>query len=427
MLRRALLPLGHTRASMTAPSNVIANATGRLESLPLCELLAYALYRRLTGSFVLEAPEREPSTLVVRSGHVVKVHTKPPLEQLAEFPGQLLLGEMLVSSGELSRPTLERALALAAQNEVRLGHALIALNARSPSALAAALREQLLRRVALVACLPSTSSFGFYSALDLLREQPVVEADPLALIARAVRQAPPEARIQLVCERLRGHTLRLAKHAEPGRFELSPEQRKLVGALARGPRALAQLEAEYGLPLSRELIYLLVLTRQLQVSSGSSTDAPRSARPSGISLKELGAAEAFRLAEESLKRHQLHKAIALAEHSCALDREQPECQALLAWLYAQRDDVRSMRAAHPSLFRLNQAIRTAPNNPRIRYYRGQLFKRVGRMEDALRDFRFCARQDPKHVDAVRELRLHAMRSQPPPAKNSGVFSKFFGR
>jgi tetratricopeptide (TPR) repeat protein len=328
----------------------------------------------------------------------------------------------------------------------------LALKLQSPAAVTALLREQLLRRVSWVACLPDASSFAYDGGVDLLQDHGVVEADPLALIARAVRHAPPERRIQLVFERFRGHTLRLGSGAEPARLELAPEQRKLIAALARAPQALDQLLREYELPLLRQLIYVLVLTRQLQVSSAGA-GASHTARPSGVSpspfadargpatasegprsrevLRDvspgLGAAEAFRLAQESLKRHQLHKAIALAEHSCALDREQPECQALLAWLYAQRQDVRNARAAQTLLASLNQAIRKAPNNPRIRYYRGQVFKRVGRMEDALRDFRFSARQDPQNLDAVRELRLHAMRSQPPPAKNSGVFSKFFGR
>jgi hypothetical protein len=421
MLRRAAFLPARLRTPMTAPANVTANATGRLESLPMCELLAYALYRRLTGSFVFEAPQgfhasgtREPSTLVVSSGRVTKIHTAPPCERL---------GEMLVASGELAPPALERALALAASNRVRLGHALLALKLQSPSALAARLREQLLRRVSWVACLPGATSFAYYGGLDLLQDQPAIEADPLALIARTVRQAPPQARIQLAFERLRGHNLRLVEGAEPSRLELSPQERPLVGDLARGPHALPQLARGHEAPLLRQLVYLLVLTRQLQVSTGA--DVARAPRPNIVA--GLGAAEAFRLAEESLKRHQLHRAIVLAEHSCALDREQPECQALLAWLHAQREDVRSARAAQTILASLNQAIRKAPNNPRIRYYRGQVFKRVGRMEDALRDFRFSARQDPKNLDAVRELRLHAMRSQPPPAKNSGVFSKFFGR
>jgi hypothetical protein len=62
-----------------------------------------------------------------------------------------------------------------------------------------------------------------------------------------------------------------------------------------------------------------------------------------------------------------------------------------------------------------KAAKTEPNNLRVRWYRGQLLKRLGRAREALHDFRFIVERDPRHTDAHREVRLYAMRrgNRPP--------------
>ena len=64
---------------------------------------------------------------------------------------------------------------------------------------------------------------------------------------------------------------------------------------------------------------------------------------------------------------------------------------------------------------LEKAAKTEPNNLRVRWYRGQLLKRLGRTRDALLDFKFIVERDPRHTDAHREVRLYAMRrgNRPP--------------
>jgi hypothetical protein len=47
-------------------------------------------------------------------------------------------------------------------------------------------------------------------------------------------------------------------------------------------------------------------------------------------------------------------------------------------------------------------------NLRVRWYRGQLLKRLGRERQAIEDFRLIVERDPRHVDAQRELRLFDM-------------------
>lgn len=439
---------------MTSMSNLSASATGRLESLPMCELLAYALYRKLSGSIVFETPDHDKSALYVDAGVVTKVSTARPV---------LALGELLVAHGTVNQSDLARALAEATSERSLLGHTLLEKKLVSASGLQQVLREQLARRVAWVGSQPPSTSFAYFSGVDLLAEQAPLHVDPLRVIACALRAAPPKERIERVMARVHGHRVRLSASAELERLELSPEQAAFAAAVRKAPEGLVpSQDASSAAPL-RELLYLLVLTRQLLLgSSQETTAAPRSARASGLQSAQgerslanddastrptvpapppradsapppsslsapLSASAAFRAAQECIKRHQLDRAQALAEQLRQQEGARVESQALLAWIQAQREDPRNTRQGHAILSSLNHAIRQEPNNPRIRFYRGQVLKRLGRTEDALKDFRFSARQDPSNLDAIRELRVHNMRSEPPPRATSGVFAKFFGR
>ena len=52
------------------------------------------------------------------------------------------------------------------------------------------------------------------------------------------------------------------------------------------------------------------------------------------------------------------------------------------------------------------------------YWRGMLYKRLGKNDMAAKDFRRVADLNPRNIDAAREVRLHQMRggrgSTPPP-------------
>lgn len=446
---------------MNLSSNVPASATGRLDALPLCELLAYALYKKLDGCFVFDTPPHEQGVLQISHGYVTKARTAA---------GGPLLGTLLLEAGALSQAALGRTLALATAQRARLGSALLERADVPQAMLDAVLREQLARRVAALARLPDETTFAFYSGVDALPEVPSITTDPLALIARSLRAAPPPQRVERVLARVRGYKIKLPPGTELGRLELSKEEHAFATRLKQGglPIPFDAPEADPPPEIAR-LLYLLVLTRQLQIEGKSPmrtsppprhsgtlrrpTPAPASASaaeaatsswasraPSslpGAAVSEAPPASAppsrqaaiavLRAAQECVKRHQLDRAQALADRAEHLLGAPVEARALKAWIDAQRVDRHSARLAQDLLARLNQCIREEPNNPRIRFYRGQVLKRFGRSEDALRDFRFSARQDPDNLDAFRELRVHHMRSEPPPSRASGVFARLFGR
>jgi curved DNA-binding protein CbpA len=127
--------------------------------------------------------------------------------------------------------------------------------------------------------------------------------------------------------------------------------------------------------------------------------------------KVLKATNAFQKAEVLLKRG----ALALAEKEAQIafenDPSQADHVAIHVWIQAQKPNADLTSLA----VQLERAAKTEPNNLRVRWYRGQLLKRLGRPRDALLDFKFIVERDPRHTDAHREVRLYAMRrgNRPP--------------
>ena len=119
----------------------------------------------------------------------------------------------------------------------------------------------------------------------------------------------------------------------------------------------------------------------------------------------IRAATAFQKAEVLMRRNNGLAALEEARKAVELDPSQADYIALLAWiesaqLNANLEDI---------LARIEKALRLEPNNTRVRWYRGSLLKRLGKAGKAMGDFRFVVENDPRHVDAQREIRLYEMR------------------
>jgi curved DNA-binding protein CbpA len=119
----------------------------------------------------------------------------------------------------------------------------------------------------------------------------------------------------------------------------------------------------------------------------------------------IRAATAFQKAEVLMRRNNSTAALEEARRAVELDPSQADYIALLAWiestlLNANLEEI---------LARIEKAQRLEPNNVRIRWYRGSILKRLGKTGKAIGDFRFIVENDPRHVDAQREIRLYEMR------------------
>jgi len=116
----------------------------------------------------------------------------------------------------------------------------------------------------------------------------------------------------------------------------------------------------------------------------------------------LRASTNFQKAQVLLKRNNLPAAEEAARLAVTDAPEEADHFALVAWLAAMKPDA----DLRQQLKEVDRAVKAEPANLRVRWYRGQLLKRLGKERQALEDFRMIVEKDPRHVDAQREIRLY---------------------
>ncbi len=119
----------------------------------------------------------------------------------------------------------------------------------------------------------------------------------------------------------------------------------------------------------------------------------------------LRAATSYQKAEVLMRRNNAVAALEEVRKAVEMDPSQADYIALLAWVEATQLNAN----LEEILARIEKAQRLEPNNTRIRWYRGSILKRMGKNGKAIGDFRFIVENDPRHVDAQREIRLYEMR------------------
>lgn len=134
----------------------------------------------------------------------------------------------------------------------------------------------------------------------------------------------------------------------------------------------------------------------------------------------LGAATNFAKAEHFLKRGETQRALEHTKLAADADPERGEYIALLGWLESMGS---SKTAVQDALMTINRSLKIDPDSDRALYYRGAVLKRLGKDEDAMKDFRRAATLNPQNLEAVREIRLHGMRSGG--GEKQGLFSRWF--
>lgn len=244
-----------TKRDMTAPT-----ATGNLATTPFCELLVYALTEALSGSLVLECPDR--------SKHAVLIHFGKPVKARVAHPS-LRLGHLLLALGKIDAEA-HRAAEAGPEHQL-FGQRLFSMGALDVRALAEGLDEQLARQLAWLAAAPPTTAFAYYDHVDLLQDWggEQREIDPLAAIWRAVEAGAPGERVRLSCEGLEGKTLRLHPASRIGRFGFTGRVRSVLDVLRVKPQTLAELEGTGLIDIAslHELLYALILTRHLDTGA----------------------------------------------------------------------------------------------------------------------------------------------------------------
>lgn len=231
--------------------------------MPLSRLLVHALDRKLTGTIVIEAPEHHRSAVFLDRGVPGKVKSGLPVHLLGTLVSELGYEEPSVVDAALSRALAERRL---------LGQVLLGSGKLTRSDLAEVVRVQVQRKIGWMADLPGDSLAGFYDQVNLLEKWGAPElaaVPPLALLWNVVRDHGEASGVDSALESLGARTLKLHREAQVAGFHFNRSEQALIDVMRAKPQALAALE-DCGVlpsPTARRLVFLLGLTRQLDLGS----------------------------------------------------------------------------------------------------------------------------------------------------------------
>jgi tetratricopeptide (TPR) repeat protein len=140
--------------------------------------------------------------------------------------------------------------------------------------------------------------------------------------------------------------------------------------------------------------------------------------------KVVDAATNFQKAEVCFRRNDMVQAETFCRKALEDDPTQPDYHAMLAWLVALKPENQLPEKTIESIQMLERAIIMSDRCEKAYFWRGMLYKRLGKSDLAVRDFRRAIELNPRNIDAAREVRLYNMRggrrsSKPPaPARRS---------
>jgi hypothetical protein len=180
-----------------------------------------------------------------------------------------LLGELLVSRGQLDRAKLSCAVQAAQRVGGLLGEYLIAEGLSSRAAITAALEAQLFEKVVALVNLPDDSLVRFYYGHNLLTgwaSDEVFVPDPFHVIYAATRRWTDRRRIRGSLQKIRDLELVLHPDAYVPTFALSQAEREVLDRIQVGGTSLRALH-EAQLTNEEEvnsIVYALAITRQFQ-------------------------------------------------------------------------------------------------------------------------------------------------------------------
>jgi hypothetical protein len=455
-------------------------ATGTLAQKPLAHLLIYALERRLTGTLEVRGPSGDHAFVVLADGLIAKVETSEPIAYL---------GRVLFELGYVDDATLGRSLTELASTRRLHGVLLREHGAVTEAQLQHGLRELRLRKLHHAFTFPPASTFAFYNKIDLVGDRPgdVEPIDPIAPTWRGIRELPPTKQVRATLARVEGHALRVQAGTKLDPFEFQEDERAAAECLRLKALTVPELtSAGFLSPTATELlVYALLITRHVEivVRSETSSSAPPPApvvQPSSVpprpaasafgsgqyakqvsfSLRAAAAEGAaiptppppprsttpprgsregeafFAQAEMNLALKDYGEAEALCRKALLATPGRADIVALLAWCEANDPRKTSREHTRAQVMALDRALASDPTARRAHYYRGELYRRLGENDSALRDYKSALELDPDDVEASRaykvlDVKMGGRTMSPaagtkktdPPKHTSGLFEK----
>jgi tetratricopeptide (TPR) repeat protein len=254
-------------------------AEGNFQKTPFANVLLYARDRKMTGSIVVTIHPNDPeefasldvagiSTLVLESGAIVALQTPSQTETL---------GWVLHQQGTISEDVfvqVQDALTRLGADEVST---LLRLRAADTVSIQYGLRELARRRTIALFGLPQ-GHYAYYANVDLLAGSGRLRGpeDVFPIVWRGFMAQPPEeSAIQAVIEKLGKRLLKLKDGHELEAFEFGEELGLAPTQLRTAPSGIDQLMGLAPEPSTvRSMIYLLALTKQVEVAPVQTAVAP---------------------------------------------------------------------------------------------------------------------------------------------------------
>ena len=142
---------------------------------------------------------------------------------------------------------------------------------------------------------------------------------------------------------------------------------------------------------------------------------------------KLDAALQFVKVDVLIKRHCFDQALELVDQVLQVDDGEASYHATRALVLMNRH--LSKDAPFAEMLRsIDRALELDPNYEDALYYRGQVLRRMGRADEAIKEFRRVLAINPGNVAAQREVRVHRIRRNSSQAKRkSSLMSLVFGK
>ena len=416
-------------------------ATSTIGATPLLHVLISLLARKASGSLVIDSDLGHRVVLVLISGEPQKVSTTQPVGRLSD---------LLVNLGCLNAETAEKTYAAARASQSLHGQLLQSKDLIASDTLETALRTQVAVKLGWASAQSPESTVDFYENVDFLDSWPACPRfnSPLEIVWAVARSHVDLRSVAAVLRQLVNRPLRLHHLSQPEWFGFDATEWSVIEHLTMGTPDMQSLIQQVNVPVRtvQVMLYVLTITRQLDLGQlktpigywSDHADESRTISTSKSGLvpafnphrvdassqsiaqtippqpheqqrteRMLRAVHAIQRAEFLLERHRVDEAEAEAKVGLTCEPTQPECQALYAWIQVCK--LGSAADLPKMLAILTDALEKEPVHETIRFRRAQLLSRLGYADEAQREYQLIVELNPRHVDAMREIRLWELR------------------
>jgi tetratricopeptide (TPR) repeat protein len=378
---------------------------GTLSSDPLARLLASLAAEGATGTLELLLPTGATAQLLLVQGELAKIKTPTPL-----YLGAIAYELGLASADDLNKTLLDVARSKRLHGAVLLERGLI-----NEKQLRHCLAVQAARKLHDLFTSPLETTFEFHPYQDNLAsfgggDGPRCDLRPS--IWYGIRAFPPMWHVEAVLAATMPSRLRLFASENLQSLGLDDEETLLAQTFRGKAKTLAEFTAGTSPNEQKRrqlLCYFLLLMGSLVREAAAPKQAESGVRQRVASYSAPPDAEAasklFERAYLASQSGQVEVAEALCRHGLEVDPAHVNLASLRVWLAALRPDGQSELATQRAISDLSAIVGAHDECVHAHFFRGQLYKRLGRHDRAATDFREAVRHDPRRADAQAELRL----------------------